>query len=104
VCELVTSVLLSLLGLGPITRLYDRFALPTPPELKGKFETVDDNGKIVHIPHCVAGLRVWEPDSKSYEAITPHLDGAPSSDAAVDAMWSSILDQLRQVRLRGETV
>jgi len=75
VCELVTSVLLSLLGLGPITRLYDRFALPTPPELKGKFETVDDNGKIVHIPHCVAGLRVWEPDSKSYEAITPHLDG-----------------------------
>jgi len=90
------KTLKSLLGLGPITRLYDRFALPTPPELKGKFETVDDNGKIVHIPHCVAGLRVWEPDSKSYEAITPHLDGAPSSDAAVDAMWSSILDQLRQ--------
>jgi len=91
-----SATLRSLLGLGPITRLYDRLALPTPETYKKYYETKDDNGKTVHIPHPVSALRVWNASTQSYDPITAHLEGAPESGEEVAAFWEKTLKELRE--------
>mmetsp|Transcript_9553 Transcript_9553/g.14334 ORF Transcript_9553/g.14334 Transcript_9553/m.14334 type:complete len:312 (+) Transcript_9553:104-1039(+) len=90
------ATLRSLLALGPITRLYDRFALPTPEDQKHLFETKDDNGKTVHIPHPVSELRVWDPEKGEYEVVKAHLEGSPETKEAVEKFWSETLARLRE--------
>uniref|UniRef100_A0A7S2TSV8 Uncharacterized protein n=1 Tax=Lotharella oceanica TaxID=641309 RepID=A0A7S2TSV8_9EUKA len=91
-----SATLRSLLGLGPITRLFDRFALPTPETDKKFYETKDDNGKTIHIPHPVAALRVWNAATQAYDPIKAHLEGAPESKEEVDAFWAKTLADLRE--------
>mmetsp|Transcript_28526 Transcript_28526/g.39718 ORF Transcript_28526/g.39718 Transcript_28526/m.39718 type:complete len:325 (-) Transcript_28526:131-1105(-) len=90
------ATLRSLLGLGPITRLYDRFALPTPEAQAAHFETRDENGKKVYIPHCVKAIRVWNAGTRKYDATEAHLDGAPERKEEIESLWQSMLAQLRQ--------
>mmetsp|Transcript_17884 Transcript_17884/g.32009 ORF Transcript_17884/g.32009 Transcript_17884/m.32009 type:complete len:315 (-) Transcript_17884:168-1112(-) len=89
------KTLRSLLALGPITHIFDRFALPTPEEHKHLFETLDENGKKVFIPHPVKSLRVWNPNTLSYDPVESRLEGSPDTKEAVADFWESILSQLR---------
>ncbi len=81
---------------GLVTRLYDRMLFPTPDALKSKYEVLDEkSGKMLHLPHPVSGLRIWNASQKSYERIDPRLGGAPK-DGEEESYWAKVLDEFRE--------
>ncbi len=58
---------------------------------------MNDKGKTVYLPRPVSDLRVWNGEKKAYDAMDPHLDGAPSEKDA-DKFWKDWLEELRMTR------
>jgi len=89
------AALKRMLQIGMITTLFDNQLLATPEEDKGQYEVTDDKGKTVTVPHPVTGLRVWNCATGAYDAISPHLDGAPETPEDQAKAWSDIVSDLK---------
>ena len=92
-CE---AALKRMLQIGIITNRYDSQLLKTfPAEDEAKYQVTDDNGKVVNLPHPVTGCRIWNAGTGSYDAVDPHLDGAPAPGADAEKAWGELLDMLK---------
>jgi len=80
---------------GLIFTMYDHLAFPNPPEAVANYQVKNDSGKLIDIPHPLTGLRAWNPQTKSYDAVDVRLVGAPAPEHA-EAAWNEILVELRQ--------
>jgi ubiquitin-conjugating enzyme E2 D/E len=81
---------------GPICHMFDNDIFLEADGEEKKWQVVDKYGKVRLIPHPVAGLRVWRPETQSYEAIDTRLTGAPS-DEELQTYWQGMLAELEKV-------
>ena len=69
---------------------------PTPEEDKGQWEVQNEQtGKTTQIPHPVHALRVWNTATRSYDQLDPRLDGAPKSEAELEAWFRGVVVYLK---------
>ena len=84
-----------MLRTGLLTRVFDPMAFPTPEKMKDRYVVVDEKtGKNVQLPHPVEALRVWNPNSKSYDEISTRLEGAPKNKEESEKFWASLMNEL----------
>ena len=84
-----------MLRTGLLTRVFDPMAFPTPEKMKNKYVVGDEKtGKNVQLPHPVEALRVWNSNTKSYDDISTHLEGAPKTKEESSKFWASIMTEL----------
>lgn len=85
-----------MLQVGPVTRIYDPHVFPTPEAHKSQYQvTNEETGRLIDVPHPVSRLRIWDAARQRYEAIDPHLTGAPS-EAEKESWWSDKQKELGQ--------
>ena len=66
----------------------------SPEEEKKDWMEQNEDGEMVFIPRQVKAMRIWNVKERCYEAIDPHLDGAPTAEEA-PKYWEQMLDELR---------
>jgi len=87
-----------MLQIGVVTQLFDPNVFPTPEGSKALYEVTDEtSGKLVSLPHPVAKLRIWSAESGCYEAIDPHLTGAPP-EAEKAKWWDDLMQEFKLQR------
>jgi len=92
-----------MLQIGIVNRLFDNNIFPTPDAQKSLYQVTDDkSGKLIELPHPVAGLRVWNAANQSYDSLDPQLTGAPT-EGDKDASWAQLIQELK-VKLGEEYV
>jgi hypothetical protein len=92
-----------MLQIGIVARLYDSHVFPTPESQKSLYQVTDEKtGKLIELPHPVAGLRVWDASKSSYQSLDPQLTGAPS-EAEKSTYWTNLIQELK-VKLGDEYV
>lgn len=85
-----------MLQLGVVTRMYDDNLFRTSEAYVSKYQVLDEKtGKLLKLPHPVAGLRIWSVGRKGYDLIDSQLDGAPS-DTEKQAWWSNFVKELQE--------
>ena len=85
-----------LLNAGPVSRIFDKFMFPTPPELSDKYTVVSEsNGKQISLPHPVNSLRVWDAKQGGYREIDATLDGAPKGVEETNKYFEKIVQGLK---------
>ena len=67
---------------------------PSPEKEKDNWMEQDENGQTMIIPRQVKGLRIWNVKQRCYDAVDPHLEGAPTADEA-PKYWEEMLEKLR---------
>mmetsp|Transcript_39167 Transcript_39167/g.62746 ORF Transcript_39167/g.62746 Transcript_39167/m.62746 type:complete len:236 (+) Transcript_39167:22-729(+) len=86
------------LKMGLVTSIFDHLAFPEPSEEeKKKWQVKNEAGKIIHIPHPVKALRIWNKSKGEYEAVRAHMEGAPEPKDA-EKYWQDMLNDLRETR------
>ncbi|GAB5369530.1 hypothetical protein AAMO2058_001412800 [Amorphochlora amoebiformis] len=86
------------LQMGLVTDLFDHVAFPEATEgEKKKWQVKNEQGKIIHIPHPVYGLRIWNKSKNAYDQVRTHMEGAPKPEDS-KAYWEQLLNELRQTR------
>mmetsp|Transcript_14526 Transcript_14526/g.27537 ORF Transcript_14526/g.27537 Transcript_14526/m.27537 type:complete len:234 (-) Transcript_14526:115-816(-) len=86
------------LKMGLVTSIFDHVAFPEATEEEKKaYQVKNENGKIIHIPHPVHALRVWNKSKGGYDSVVTHMEGAPEPKDA-KAYWEKMLGNLRQTR------
>eukprot|EP00954_Amorphochlora_amoebiformis_P029795 1393677-Amorphochlora_amoeboformis.AAC.1 len=69
------------LQMGLVTDLFDHVAFPEATEgEKKKWQVKNEQGKIIHIPHPVYGLRIWNKSKNAYDQVRTHMEGAPKPE------------------------
>lgn len=92
-----------MLQIGIVARLYDAHVFPTPETQKALYQVTDEKtGKLIELPHPVAGLRVWNASNQCYDSLDPQLTGAPS-EAEKASYWANLIQELK-VKLGDEYV
>ncbi|KAF4677430.1 hypothetical protein FOL47_001642 [Perkinsus chesapeaki] len=86
-----------LLQLGLVTNVFDKHMFPTPEHLINEYRVEDENtGKLIDLPHPVNALRLWNASTRSYDAIDPHLAGAPRGEEEAKKVWEDMLNEFRE--------
>ena len=84
-----------LLQAGPVSKIFDKHIFPTPPEMKSKYQVVNEkNGKLIDLPHPVERLRIWDEQENAFRDIDATLNGAPVGEAAI-AYFAGQLEELK---------
>ena len=76
-----------------LCNIYDHMVFSSPLDEQANFE-VEHNGKMVSLPRPVAALRVWNPEQKVFETLSPVMAGSPSPSQTAE-YWQSFLAELR---------
>merc|ERR1712159_132687 len=87
------ATLRSMLGVGLVSTLYDKFLLPSPEDQKDKYVVTDENGKKIDIPHPVHQMRIWNQEAGDYKEVQSRLEGAPEPEKA-SAFWAETIAKI----------
>eukprot|EP00039_Didymoeca_costata_P029864 m.26772 g.26772 ORF g.26772 m.26772 type:complete len:247 (+) comp7831_c0_seq1:387-1127(+) len=84
-----------MLKTGLVTNMYDHAAFPSPEDEKKDWQVKNDSGKIVDVPRPVEAIRVWDPTTNEYKALSARMDGAPPPGEE-GTHWTELLVKLRE--------
>ena len=90
---------------GPVTCLYENAEcgsqiFPMSEAEMTEFQHTRPDGKVVNLPRVVLELRVFKPETGTYEALNRRLDGAPETEEA-EVEWFDQLTQHLKSNLHG---
>ena len=83
---------------GLVTSMFDHHAFPhESAEAEKRFEVKNENGKVIHIPRPVHGLRIWDHKQGDYKQVRKHMEGAPKPEEAAK-YWADMIKKLKETR------
>jgi ubiquitin-protein ligase len=82
-------------GSPPYTPSHEGFALRMPAAEVEQWQMLNDKGELADIPRPAHALRVWDATERKYVAVDPFLDGAPRSNADLDAWFVDLVKRLK---------
>eukprot|EP00658_Telonema_sp_P-2_P017362 TRINITY_DN16734_c0_g1_i3.p2 TRINITY_DN16734_c0_g1~~TRINITY_DN16734_c0_g1_i3.p2 ORF type:complete len:145 (-),score=30.54 TRINITY_DN16734_c0_g1_i3:1255-1689(-) len=78
------------------------FSLRMPKDEVGAWTVQDEHGWDQPLEREVHGLRLWNSDKRTYDAIDPTCNGAPTSPEEADAWFVRLVKKLKASPFLGE--
>jgi len=92
------SALRRMLQSSPVGNVFAQgrgFTLRMPEEDLEQFQTVNESGKVTHLPRPSVAVRAWNAETRSYDDIPNRLEGGPASVEEAEAWYAQVIKGLK---------